>query len=47
MSVFYSRLREAIRGQGGMFNAHLHLDRAGTLDERYLAHVGFRILEVS
>ncbi|GMU73613.1 MAG: hypothetical protein HS109_13605 [Burkholderiales bacterium] len=47
MSVFYSRLREAIRQQGGMFNAHLHLDRAGTLDERYLAHVGFRILEVS
>lgn len=47
MSVFYTRLRAAIREQGGMFNAHLHLDRAGTLDERYLAHVDFRILDAS
>ena len=36
MSIFYTRLRAAIRAQGGMFNAHLHLDRAGTLDEQYL-----------
>ena len=47
MSIFYQRLRAAIREQGGMFNAHLHLDRAGTLDERYLAHIDFRILEQS
>jgi len=47
MSVFYRRLRQAIREQGGMFNAHLHLDRAGTLDESYLAHSDFRILDAS
>jgi cytosine/adenosine deaminase-related metal-dependent hydrolase len=47
MSVFYRKLRSAIREQGGMFNAHLHMDRAGTLDERYLAHVDFRILDAS
>lgn len=47
MSIFYERLRRAIRAEGGLFNAHLHLDRAGTLDEAYLAHTDFRILEQS
>jgi cytosine/adenosine deaminase-related metal-dependent hydrolase len=47
MSIFYTRLRAAIRAQGGMFNAHLHLDRAGTLDEQYLSHIDFRILDAS
>ena len=47
MSIFYQRLRNAIREQGGMFNAHLHLDRAGTLDEQYLSHIDFRILDAS
>ncbi|WP_197570693.1 hypothetical protein [Pseudorhizobium banfieldiae] len=30
-----------------MFNAHLHLDRAGTLDDRYMAHADLRILSNS
>ncbi len=29
---FYAALREAIDRLGGLYNAHLHLDRAGTLD---------------
>jgi cytosine/adenosine deaminase-related metal-dependent hydrolase len=44
---WYRRLDAAIRAQGGMFNAHLHLDRAGTLDEVYMESVGHRILEKS
>jgi cytosine/adenosine deaminase-related metal-dependent hydrolase len=47
MSLFYQRLRAQIRALGGMHNAHLHLDRAGTLDEKYLAGVQFRILDTS
>ncbi len=47
MSLFYQRLRSAIRELGGMHNAHLHLDRAGTLDEKYLASIDFRILDTS
>jgi hypothetical protein len=31
MNPFYRRLADRIRELGGMFNAHLHLDRAGTL----------------
>jgi cytosine/creatinine deaminase len=30
---FFSRLRTRIAGLGGICNAHLHLDRAGTLDD--------------
>jgi len=33
-NLWYRRLDAAIRAQGGMLNAHLHLDRAGTLDVR-------------
>ena len=44
---FYQRLDEAIRELGGMFNAHLHLDRAGTLDEVYMEGAGHRILDTS
>jgi cytosine/adenosine deaminase-related metal-dependent hydrolase len=47
MSLFYQRLRTAIRELGGMHNAHLHLDRAGTLDEKYLARIDYRILDTS
>ena len=32
---FYSRFREKVKSLGGMLNAHLHLDRAGTLDDKY------------
>lgn len=44
---FYQRLDEAIRKHGGMFNAHLHLDRAGTLDDNYLAGIGYHVLDNS
>ena len=42
-SIWHSRLRDGIRRFGGMFNAHLHLDRAGTFDDRYLAATGPRM----
>lgn len=44
---FYQKLNAAIGEMGGMFNAHLHLDRAGTLDEVYMEGAGHRILETS
>jgi cytosine/adenosine deaminase-related metal-dependent hydrolase len=44
---FYRRLEAAIAELGGMFNAHLHLDRYGTLDDRYLAEVRHRVLHTS
>jgi cytosine deaminase len=44
---FYQRLDEAIRKLGGIFNAHLHLDRAGTLDDEYLAGIGYHVLDNS
>jgi len=46
-SLWYQRLDEEIRRLGGMFNAHLHLDRAGTLDEVYMQQIGHEILENS
>lgn len=46
-SPYFARLRKEIAELGGMFNAHLHLDRANTLDDRYLAHANLRILENS
>lgn len=42
-SLWHRRLRESIGVHGGMFNAHLHLDRAGTFDDRYLAAIGHRM----
>ena len=44
---FHRQLDARIAGLGGMWNAHLHLDRAGTLDEVYLQDAGHRILETS
>ena len=46
-SPFYRQLHAGIEALGGMFNAHLHLDRAGTLDEVYMESAGHRILEAS
>ncbi|MFU0507347.1 amidohydrolase family protein [Pseudaminobacter sp. NGMCC 1.201702] len=46
-SPYFARLRKEIAELGGMFNAHLHLDRAATLDDRYLAHANLRILQNS
>ncbi len=44
---FYEALQRAIARLGGAFNAHLHLDRYGTLDERYFATVPHRVLTSS
>ncbi len=46
-NLWYRRLDAAIKQLGGMFNAHLHLDRAGTLDEVYMESIGHRILDTS
>lgn len=42
-SPFYRELVAQIAKLGGIFNAHLHLDRASTLDDRYLAAARLRI----
>ena len=47
ITYFYDELRDRIAHYGGIHNAHLHLDRAGTLDERYMEEIGHRILESS
>ncbi|MEJ6021950.1 hypothetical protein [Ramlibacter sp. PS4R-6] len=46
-NLWYQRLDAAIRHHGGMHNAHLHLDRVYTLDEKYMQAVGHRILDTS
>lgn len=46
-NLWYQRLDAEIRRLGGMHNAHLHLDRAGTLDEKYMQKIGHRILDTS
>lgn len=46
-SPYLARLRQAIVAEGGLFNAHLHLDRAGTFEDRYLAAADLRVLENS
>ncbi len=46
-NLWYRRLDDAMRELGGFFNAHLHLDRAGTLDEIYMEDIGHRILDTS
>ncbi len=43
--IWYDRLTAEVRKQGGLFNAHLHLDRAGTFDDRYLATAHHRVFE--
>lgn len=44
---FYRQLDARIAELGGMLNAHLHLDRAGTLDPMYMQGSGHRILDSS
>lgn len=43
-SPWFERLRRETTALGGLYNAHLHLDRAGTLDDRYLSTANFSIL---
>jgi len=47
LSPFYQLLTERIRDLGGMHNAHLHLDRAYTLNDAYMADAGHQILDNS
>lgn len=44
INAFYDGLTRIVSELGGMHNAHLHLDRAGTLDDRYMQNSGHRIL---
>ena len=44
---YYKILKKAIKEHGGLFNAHLHLDRADTLSPKYLAHVGINPLKAA
>jgi len=46
-SPFYQKLCQRIGQLGGMHNAHLHLDRAGTLEEEYLMVDERSVLESS
>ncbi|MBL9142435.1 MAG: hypothetical protein JNM99_02030 [Verrucomicrobiaceae bacterium] len=43
LSPFYRQLAAEVRALGGYFNAHTHLDRAGTMDERYWRMTGIRV----
>lgn len=43
LSPFYRQLADEVHRLGGYFNAHTHLDRAGTMDERYLREAGLRV----
>jgi len=40
LDEYTERLREQVKKYKGFINAHTHLDRAGTLDKKYLGHVG-------
>lgn len=44
---WFVQVEKALKEFGGGFNAHLHLDRADTLDDYYLSHVGLKPLEKS
>ncbi|WDR07101.1 hypothetical protein PSQ90_06615 [Devosia rhodophyticola] len=44
---FYRLLETQIAGYGGMHNAHAHLDRAGTLDPKYMAGIDLTVLDNS
>lgn len=44
---FFTELEDKVAALGGAYNAHLHLDRYGTLDERYTQHSGHSTNELS
>jgi cytosine/adenosine deaminase-related metal-dependent hydrolase len=46
-SPYYSDLAALVEDQGGYHNAHLHLDRAYTLDDGYVDQGKLRVLESS
>lgn len=43
ISPFYRHLEAEVRALGGYHNAHTHLDRAGTMDDKYFSNVGLRV----
>lgn len=46
-SEFYQLVEATVRKYGGLFNAHLHLDRSSTLHRRYLEHMSIDPVEAS
>jgi len=46
-SPFYNEFDRTIKDLGGMFNAHLHLDRAGTIEARYVKGINIASLDNS
>lgn len=46
-TLFYKRLAKAVGALGGYHNAHLHLDRANTLDDGFVDQGNLRVLEAS
>ena len=42
---YFEALRNRIRELGGMHNAHLHLDRAGTFDDRYFSEANLELAD--
>jgi len=46
-TAFYQHLHDEIEKLGGMHNAHLHLDRAGVLDDRYFQNQDLHVLNSS
>jgi len=47
LSPYDAMLLEMIESMGGFNNAHAHLDRADTLDDKYLRHINTTPLEAS
>ena len=46
-TLFYDKVRNAIQVHGGFHNAHLHLDRANTLDDGMVDQGRVQVLESS
>lgn len=47
LSFYEQEVLSHVYEMGGFYNAHAHMDRADTLDPRYLAHIGTTPLEAS
>lgn len=47
LSPYDQMLLEAVQSLGGFNNAHAHIDRADTLDDKYLRHINTTSLEAS
>jgi cytosine/creatinine deaminase len=44
---FETEIRNSVSGFGGFLNGHAHIDRAFTFNDRYLAHVGKTVSDLS